>query len=878
MLIARILVMAILLITGSTTSADAQANTHRQRNLTLFNTGIEPFPSTVMRANADAFLRSDLSRDDDASGLDEACCVSTISIQAPQALDCLSIVDDAPTLAACVAVASGGVGYVDWILIDGNGQPGVFLGIAVENPRAVLVSKAVLASSPAAFQQLATVHALAAAFLNGMVLAPVSTGSVFFEPSTSSIRMFGAACSASRLPPSFPNPVFDCPCIDSGGGTNATASTDGDLCNSSTCTVCNQGQCNGPPPDSDGDGKNDCEDNCPSDPNANQENSDTDSVGDVCDNCQLVDNDSQLDGDNDNAGDVCDNCSTTFNSSQADADSDMIGDVCDAIELVALGDSYSSGEGGRPYELGTATDNNGCHRSQKAYSALIMDPPALERIAQLAIDDPTNFSYEFLACSGATTINVRKISDGGVPSGPEGSPPNPPYDAPDNVTQLDRMDGGGFVVSGDTDLVTVTIGGNDVGFAPILQHCFTNFFGNCKDDPLTSGAPPLSQSLPDKIDDVRLEIRSLLSRIKNAAPIATIIMAGYPRLVSGNECLELGAGPVKVTQTEQLFLKGIADQVNTMLAEEAVTAGVHFVPVADRFTGHEVCTNSPPAWLYGLDVIGVSDRFKSRSFHPKERGHIEYAAAIDDYIAAWRASGAPLNDNGLPKNPVAPLPLAAPLVASAQAASATPTVGRLHVRAQTPPPACLDNLTFHQFQLVYVSGTGFAPLESVELDFRQTNGSPDIPILTLTADANGALVDQFGIVPLVSTFDEPGAFAAEAPVGAGGAGTVLVSDLLRIVGGATTDQDSDGVLDLCDLCIDDADASNVDRDGDRIGDACDTCADDPENDFDGDGLCADVDPDPYNPPGTPPTCGLGPEIAGALGLLYVARRSRRRRR
>ncbi len=38
---------------------------------------------------------------------------------------------------------------------------------------------------------------------------------------------------------------------------------------------------------------------------------------------------------------------------------------------VALGDSYSAGEGDRPYEPGTDTKTNTCHRSEKAYPTMI---------------------------------------------------------------------------------------------------------------------------------------------------------------------------------------------------------------------------------------------------------------------------------------------------------------------------------------------------------------------------------------------------------------------------------------------------------------------------------------------------------------------------
>jgi predicted CXXCH cytochrome family protein len=57
------------------------------------------------------------------------------------------------------------------------------------------------------------------------------------------------------------------------------------------------------------------------------------------------------------------------------------------------------------------------------------------------------------------------------------------------------------------------------------------------------------------------------------------------------------------------------------------------------------------------------------------------------------------------------------------------------------------------------------------------------------------------------------------------------------------DGDNDGVGDGCDNCPDLSNSDHIDSDGDGLGDACDGCVNDPHNDFDGDGLCGDVDLD-----------------------------------
>lgn len=110
---------------------------------------------------------------------------------------------------------------------------------------------------------------------------------------------------------------------------------------------------------------------------------------------------------------------------------------------VALGDSFQSGEGAYDYLPLTDTEQNKCHRSANAYPRRLVDNGAVA----LALD--------FGACSGAV------ISDLAVPYAPS----DPPYT--DGTAQLDRLDS-------STKLVTLGVGGNDVGFASILKGCITS--------------------------------------------------------------------------------------------------------------------------------------------------------------------------------------------------------------------------------------------------------------------------------------------------------------------------------------------------------------------------------------------------------------------
>jgi hypothetical protein len=116
-------------------------------------------------------------------------------------------------------------------------------------------------------------------------------------------------------------------------------------------------------PDTDGDGVNDCVDNCPVTYNPQQADADGDGIGNVCDNCPQAWNVNQLDSDSDSIGDACDNCPDETNPTQDDLDLDGLGDVCDNCVDIAnpnQGDCDFDGIGDVcEISAGTQWDTNG---------------------------------------------------------------------------------------------------------------------------------------------------------------------------------------------------------------------------------------------------------------------------------------------------------------------------------------------------------------------------------------------------------------------------------------------------------------------------------------------------------------------------------------
>ncbi|HEY8120332.1 MAG TPA: thrombospondin type 3 repeat-containing protein [Myxococcota bacterium] len=183
------------------------------------------------------------------------------------------------------------------------------------------------------------------------------------------------------------------------------------------------------------------------------------------------------------------------------------------------------------------------------------------------------------------------------------------------------------------------------------------------------------------------------------------------------------------------------------------------------------------------------------------------------------------------------------LAAHAQEAAAP---GRVRSKLQVSPAEyfeCAFEDNFVRGEQVMVTGGGLLPNEVVQVTFEQ--GDTESPLGAVRANARGGLSASITIPASAATEGEA-RLRATAEKGEQGGGVVMTSRPLRIFADAR-DSDGDGIQDRCDACPALASSDTSDSDADGLGDACDKCPDDSDNDSDGDGLCAGVDPNPYAP-------------------------------
>lgn len=241
----------------------------------------------------------------------------------------------------------------------------------------------------------------------------------------------------------------------------------------------------------------------------------------------------------------------------------------------ALGDSYAAGEGLGPFDA----DSGGCHRSPSAYPRAVAGALG----PQLA----------FLACTGALVADVL------------------------GARQLGAVDP-------KTDLVTVTVGGNDAGFVEVVGQCVIDV------DPCRN----LDAEVEASLAKLGTTLEAAYRQIKAAAPGARLLVVGYPQVVADPAKADVdtcpaGASPFpgrRITADDARWLRDKGTRLSDVISKAARAAGAQYVDVAADFAGHEACSADP--WLTGVVLTDLKS-----SFHPTVAGQAELARLVERAIA-----------------------------------------------------------------------------------------------------------------------------------------------------------------------------------------------------------------------------------------------------
>lgn len=290
--------------------------------------------------------------------------------------------------------------------------------------------------------------------------------------------------------------------------------------------------------------------------------------------------------------------------------------------FVAMGDSYSSGEGAEAYDPATnVLGHDECHRSSLAWSQIAGKLAAMPHV--------------FLACSGATT---SKLLYGGTGSGAW------------NEHQLVTL---GSYRASPTQYVkdiALTIGGNDVNFSDTIKTCVSAKLSH----KLLTHGEECRQFVPyPNLAALLTVLKNTYAKIHGAAPSAEIYVLGYPRLFAR----EPHADRCDVYPKDAVWANRLTEHVDSVIARAAREAGpyMHFVDTWNAFNNHELCRHGTAnkSYMHGAKFKASSIKHKClpwlvlplappvpcviylepdahvESFHPNVQGYQAMAKAFE---------------------------------------------------------------------------------------------------------------------------------------------------------------------------------------------------------------------------------------------------------
>jgi len=292
--------------------------------------------------------------------------------------------------------------------------------------------------------------------------------------------------------------------------------------------------------------------------------------------------------------------------------------------LVALGDSFASG----PLIPVQYEQPWGCLRSSNNYAHQVARELALE------LTDVT--------CSGASTKHMwethgvspeEEFAEYGSRFGYTGHPGNPP--------QLDAL-------REDTDIVTLQIGGNDIGFGGLATTCGEGAIRGPGCREAVAAEKPF-----ERIAATAPKIRAVLDEIQRRSPDAAIYVLGYSgifKIGPTARCDAMGVG-----EEDAQYLRSIQEALNAMIqsvaddAEAGYAAATTYVDVYGPSEGHTACDLPAIRWVEPIVPVNAA-----APVHPNLGG----MTAVKDILVeqVWPA-GLPRPDTlpGLPAPPDSPL-------------------------------------------------------------------------------------------------------------------------------------------------------------------------------------------------------------------------------
>ncbi len=260
---------------------------------------------------------------------------------------------------------------------------------------------------------------------------------------------------------------------------------------------------------------------------------------------------------------------------------------------VALGDSYASG----PFIPDQQTNPSGCLRSDHNYAHLVAQAIGL--------------NLTDVSCTGATTADL---------TGPQSTTSGT------NPAQLNA-------VSKSTAVVTLSIGGDDLGFTSVIENCVAlTPWG-----PTKSGLTCKSLYDPNGVDRLaaaiaatKPRIAAALQKIHTQAPNAKVFVVGYPDILpsTGDGCWPR----MPFTHTDAPYLENTEVELNAMLSTVSASNGATYIDTYIPSEGFNACTAGSVRWIEPIVPTTLA-----APVHPNVSGEAGMARIIEPVLTTHGA-------------------------------------------------------------------------------------------------------------------------------------------------------------------------------------------------------------------------------------------------
>lgn len=498
-----------------------------------------------------------------------------------------------------------------------------------------------------------------------------------------------------------------------------------------------------------------------------------------------------------------------------------------SLDYLALGDSYSSGEGDiadpvygtDPYLMGTDFIGNKsvnqpeemCHISSRSYPFLLSLYSGI-----------TSDSMKSVACSGALRTDVQGWSPDIGANGYKGqndSSGNPrlknlsPSDLmqqqsdalhdfiPGRIQQID------FVKQYKPKVITLTLGGNDVNFANILKTCIMTYPPDADCDSATDAG---RRQLGDLIAGEFTSLRDVYTDLKVASPGSKIYVVGYPQFINSNN--SVCETNIPLNSDETMMATQSVTYLNSVIEAAAGAAGVNYVNIENSLGEHTLCGTDLNKSVNGI-VDGLIAQSYTSMFHPNDKGQAEIAQAFENGLNHQSLA----NFNSCEGNTT--------IICPEYNTSTPPPVPDYF----TPPNTIDQIVTFANFvkdatdsglafvkmgasQIISVDPLVFQPDTTVNVEIH----SDPVSLGDFTTNDNGSLSGDITIPTTIAAGFHTIHIQGTSFTGQ----SIDYEQIIEVHGPNDDDVDNNGIVDSSQKCLF-VTPSNTDTDFDGIDDACD---------------------------------------------------------